>query len=675
MKQEKIISNPIDKVLPLGPFIVDEKHAYNSYLIQGESLNILVDVMPIQVLDLQKTAIQKTIEINQLSHIIIHGMHMSSINTLIELIDEGFKGIIITNTFFARQIKNAQLPVEILTIEAMNYKWIFDKKVIMNFIPMVFLPYPEMFMTYLQPLESLFSSILYSNYYEDSKSITLDYLKQSIYDYHKDHMPTTEFVRIPLRVIDKFEIAHIYPQMGHIIPENDIDQITEYLLKMDFYNTYVVYKFNEAHEKEINFIEVINHMILKLEQYIPRIEILNTLIGTPFSLDSNTLELKKSILSGYKLWHGFFEHLYIKHGISWLSILEPMVNRYAEHHSIELPNIYQSQILGLTEAQKKLELEKAELELKLKELKEQADQARDEILKCPITHLYYPEVLKKMLTHDLAESKTDHTPLGLALVQLDNLNEINRKYGKETGDEAIRNLAYQISQIKKDESLVFKQNGPGIYIYLPQTSITDMQACALGLRNSVMKSDVFIEDTSVSIAIVTQDEIIKDQPVEDQIKDLFSLLDRRIMLAKTQGKASIIDQSFQLPQLDEGSILLVDEDEVSRNMLYRIFNRIHFRVMLATSVQEAIEIVSKSQIDVIISEINLSKIDGFTLKQMLNETKAHKEIPFIMVSHNKTLDNIKRGNTLDVDLMLEKPIIPEELIGHVKRFKDRKTML
>ncbi len=675
MNQEKNISNSIDKVLPLGPFIVDEKHAYNSYLIQGKSLNILVDVMPIQVLDLQKTAIQKTIEINLLTHIIIHGMHMSSINTMIELIDEGFKGIIITNAFFARQIKNAQLPVEILTIESMNYKWVFDKKVIMNFIPMVFLPYPEMFMTYLQPLETLFSSKLYSNYYEDSKNITLDYLKQSIFDYHKDNMPTTEFVRIPLRVIDKFEISHIYPLMGHIIPENDIDQITDYLLKMDFYNTYVVYKFNEAHEKEINFIEVINHMILKLEQYIPRIEILNTLIGTPFSLDSNTLQLKKSTLSGYKLWHGFFEHIYIKKGISWLSILEPMVNRYAEHHSIELPNIFQSQILGLTETQKKLELEKADLEIKLKELKDQADQARDEILKCPITHLYYTEVLKRMLSHDMTESKSDHVALGLALVQLDNLNEINRKYGKETGDEAIRNLAYQIAQIKKDESLIFKQNGPGIYIYLPETSITELQACSLELRNSIMKSDVFLEDTSVSIAIVTQDEIIKDQPVEDQIKDLFSLLERRMMLAKTQGKASIIDQTFQLPQMDEGSILLVDEDEVSRNMLYRIFNRIHFRVMLATSVKEAIEIVNKSQIDVIISEINLSKIDGFTLKQMLNETKAYKEIPFIMVSHNKTLDNIKRGNTLDVDLILEKPIVPDELIGHVKRFKDRKTML
>jgi DNA-binding response OmpR family regulator len=119
-------------------------------------------------------------------------------------------------------------------------------------------------------------------------------------------------------------------------------------------------------------------------------------------------------------------------------------------------------------------------------------------------------------------------------------------------------------------------------------------------------------------------------------------------------------------------ILLVDEDPISQNMLYRIFNRINYDVKIAKDVNEALLFINQYFIDVIISEINLSKIDGFQLKRQLNESRAHAKIPFVMVSHNKTLDNIKRGNILDVDLILEKPIIPEELIGHVKRFKERK---
>ena len=145
--------------------------------------------------------------------------------------------------------------------------------------------------------------------------------------------------------------------------------------------------------------------------------------------------------------------------------------------------------------------------------------------------------------------------------------------------------------------------------------------------------------------------------------------------AKIQGKGMIIDETYTLPNASEGSILLVDEDPISRNMIHRIFTRLDYVVKVATSAKEAFDIVRTAQIDVIISEINLSKIDGFQLKQMLNETKAFKEIPYIMVSHNKTLDNIKRGNTLDVDLILEKPIVPEELVGHVKRFKERVAMV
>ena len=55
----------------------------------------------------------------------------------------------------------------------------------------------------------------------------------------------------------------------------------------------------------------------------------------------------------------------------------------------------------------------------------------------------------------------------------------------------------------------------------------------------------------------------------------------------------------------------------------------------------------------------------------MNESKMFSKIPFIMVSHNKTVDNIRRGNLLDVDLIIEKPIVPEELIGHVKRMKEQ----
>ena len=157
------------------------------------------------------------------------------------------------------------------------------------------------------------------------------------------------------------------------------------------------------------------------------------------------------------------------------------------------------------------------------------------------------------------------------------------------------------------------------------------------------------------------------------MKYYFSTLEKRIAYAKLKGQSQIIDESIVIPDQAEGLILLVDQDELNRNMLYRIFKRINFDVVLADSVVEAFQLIQKRKIDVVISEINLSKMDGFQLKMMMNESKTYHEIPFIMVSHNKTIDNIRRGNLLDVDLILEKPI--KEIGEHTLKAKHQEFVL
>jgi PleD family two-component response regulator len=182
-------------------------------------------------------------------------------------------------------------------------------------------------------------------------------------------------------------------------------------------------------------------------------------------------------------------------------------------------------------------------------------------------------------------------------------------------------------------------------------------------------AEIIMASRSIERGNQAVEEIKKDLPIDEQIKEIFTLLEKRSLLAKSKGNSLIIDKEYILPSTSEGNILLVDEDEVNLNMLNRIFQRAHYDVKIARGVEEAIEIIDKTRIDLIISEINLSKIDGFSLKKLLNESKDFQKIPFIMVSHNKTLENIKRGNMLNVNLILEKPIIPEELIGHVLRYK------
>jgi len=365
----------------------------------------------------------------------------------------------------------------------------------------------------------------------------------------------------------------------------------------------------------------------------------------------------------------------VKKGIMWLSILEPVVNKYYTEYEIEKPAVYKSLFTTMALQVQHLDKAKSELEIHMEQLKNQVEKTKDQMLRCPITKLFNEAVLREILNQDMGIKQKTNQRKGMILVQLDQLNDINKRYGKDTGDEAIRNMAYQLYQVKGNESQLYKQSGPGIIIYAKDVTDENLQKIAISARNAINDSNLFIEKVSASISVVSDSEINQDLSIEDQIKNMFTLLEKRMQFAKNQGHGEIIDKKTEDKVLSEGCILLVDEDEINRNMLYRIFKRIHFEVRLAKDVEEALQVIDNHPIDVIISEINLSKIDGFTLKQTLNETKDYKKIPFIMVSHNKTVENIKRGNTLDVDLILEKPIVPEEIVGIIKRVKDRKYNL
>jgi CheY-like chemotaxis protein len=260
-------------------------------------------------------------------------------------------------------------------------------------------------------------------------------------------------------------------------------------------------------------------------------------------------------------------------------------------------------------------------------------------------------------------------------VHIDNLLAINKKYGTHKGNETIKNLVHLMNSIKTEDTLLFKQTGPGIYVYKHDIKEKALIAFALNLSKQVKKSDLFIEDITVSISITTTKELNMKYPLDERVNQFIELSQMRLERAKLKGKGQILDMNTDEDTYIEGIILLVDEDETYQNLMVKIFDRIHYKLIIASDIYGAYEKLEKHNIDVIISEINLSKLDGFQLKQKINESLTFKNIPFIIVSHLKNIDVVNRCNLLDIDLILQKPIIPDELIGHIKRIRDKKVRI
>ena len=616
-----------------------------------------------------KERIELIIPVDSIQNLIIAHPNFSMMMSLKILIQMGFKGSIITTRNIAKQIVQNGIKLPVTTIEKLDYQW-YGQDFKLNFLPIQFLPFTYAFMIYESETRSLISNTLFSSFKVDNPADLIQ-LKQGIFAYHKTNFPSSEYLKDPIRRIRQHRIDAICPSYGYVL-ENDVDIWIEYEYQLDFYNAGQVFKYNEEFIKEFNYVEIINHMINQLHKSLDSKEILDTFAKSDFILSEKPLELIQSTHVGYKLWHAFFEYIYAKKGSVWLTILEPLIKRYHNIFGLDLPAIYVSKMMEVTKTNELLVLDKKTLEENLQRLEAQIEETKEAMLRCPITKLYTEDVMRALLKKDLESSEFFEKQNGFILIQLDQLFDINKRYGKDTGDEAIRNLAYVIGQIAPDSVKLFKQNGPGILVYASCEKKGKITEFAVSVRNAVRDSVLFIEKVTASASLVFYEELNPVLTRDNKIKEIFILLEQRIRLAKQLGYGEIVDNSAALPALKEGIILLVDEDDMNRNMLVRVFNRLNFEVKAVTSVEDALHVLREYPIDIIISEINLSKMDGFALKRELNESKTYTNIPFIMVSHNKTVENIRRGNLLNVDLIIEKPIIPEELIGHVKRYRERR---
>lgn len=306
MNENKSMSENLNQIHYLGPFLMDFKHAYNSYLVQFNQWNIFIDIAPIQVMDNWLSSIKKITDISKITQIVVQNTTMSSISVIEKLLEEGFVGTIITNRYIAQQFCEFHLPIKLELIEDIKYQLTVQNQIIFKFIPMIFLPYPEMFMTYMPSSFALFSSTLFSSYYDEKGYPNIDHLQKSILAYHKNTMPSSLCIQPPMKLLQKLDIHLIYPLMGYLISKQIFSIIFDYEQKLDFYNNYQVFTEDIDGEKIVNYQEIINHMLNHLQKSFSKIEILNTFIGSPYNLQPDPLMLKNFFVEGYKLWHGHF---------------------------------------------------------------------------------------------------------------------------------------------------------------------------------------------------------------------------------------------------------------------------------------------------------------------------------------------------------------------------------
>jgi diguanylate cyclase (GGDEF)-like protein len=107
---------------------------------------------------------------------------------------------------------------------------------------------------------------------------------------------------------------------------------------------------------------------------------------------------------------------------------------------------------------------------------------------------------------------------------------------------------------------------------------------------------------------------------------------------------------------EHGLLLVVDDDEVSRIILCRRLERRHHSVITAESAARAMELIEKSNFDVVLVDIHMKETEGLSLLRKLREKYSNTALPVIMVTSDGNTEGIVEALNAGANDFVMKPI-------------------
>lgn len=115
-------------------------------------------------------------------------------------------------------------------------------------------------------------------------------------------------------------------------------------------------------------------------------------------------------------------------------------------------------------------------------------------------------------------------------------------------------------------------------------------------------------------------------------------------------------------------ILVCDDEALIRNVIKEYLTLENYEVLEAENGLEAIDIIQENDVDLVVMDIMMPKMDGY---QAVREIKKIKDVPFIMLSaRNEEFDKLI-GFDIGIDDYVTKPFSPKELIARIKAVTKR----
>ncbi|MGF7048417.1 DNA-binding response OmpR family regulator [Paenibacillus sp. DS2015] len=111
------------------------------------------------------------------------------------------------------------------------------------------------------------------------------------------------------------------------------------------------------------------------------------------------------------------------------------------------------------------------------------------------------------------------------------------------------------------------------------------------------------------------------------------------------------------------NILVVEDDNKLRQLFCTVLTRNGYHALAAEDGQDALAILDKEYVDLIISDIMMPHMDGYELTRTLRETNYN--LPILIVTAKESFTDKQRGFLVGIDDYMVKPIDVNEMVLRV----------
>ena len=122
------------------------------------------------------------------------------------------------------------------------------------------------------------------------------------------------------------------------------------------------------------------------------------------------------------------------------------------------------------------------------------------------------------------------------------------------------------------------------------------------------------------------------------------------------------------PETNTGTILYVEDNPDNRSLIRRVLESEGYIVIEAVNAGQALEKLNGGNIDLVLMDINMPDMDGYTLTAKIKAIQKFSKIPIVAVTANVMRGDREKSLEAGCDGYIQKPIDIDTLSQQIERY-------